>query len=252
MDLNTILMILGGAVFVLPITYMLGYARHEKQQEGWQNNARLGFEAERKAIFALHSKDIDNCHMAILQERNVVRELEISLLKAGESIEVLDREVDKYRKQWKYADNYRKAIVEYLVVNHMWDFRVHSDDPMVMIETIIKDAAKDALNPAISKAAKNLHTRGVRKGAKAGREQMRKLMQKCIDNQAMTIQMLQTDNKAYVDDLDEALTAYGIYRDAVRIVLNDKVALPGVRKSLKDAIRAERGRLANARTTKGE
>lgn len=245
MDLNTLLMILGGAVFVLPITYMLGYARHEKQQEGWQNNARLGFEAERKAIFALHSKDIDNCHMAILQERNVVRELEISLLKAGESIEVLDREVDKYRKQWKYADNYRKAIVEYLVVNHMWDFRVHSDDPLVMIETIIKDAAKDALDPKISKAAKNLHTRGVRKGAKAGREQMRKLMQKCIDNQAATI-------RHYDEELTKANMRRMRFTEAVTNVMNDKIALPGVRRAFNQAIIQEHDRLRAVAAIKGE
>ena len=245
MDLNTVLMILGGAVFVLPITYMLGYARHEKQQEGWQNNARLGFEAERKAIFALHSKDIDNCHMAILQERNVVRELEISLLKAGESIEVLDREVDKYRKQWKYADNYRKAIVEYLVANHMWDFRVHSDDPMVMIETITKDAAKDALDPAISKAAKNLHTRGVRKGAKAGREQMRKLMQKCIDNQAATI-------RHYDEELTKANMRRMRFTEAVTNVMNDKIALPGVRRAFNQAIIQEHDRLRAVAAIKGE
>lgn len=245
MDLNTVLMILGGAVFVLPITYMLGYARHEKQQEGWQNNARLGFEAERKAIFALHSKDINNCHMAILQERNVVRELEISLLKAGESIEVLDREVDKYRKQWKYADNYRKAIVEYLVVNHMWDFRVHGEDPLVMIETIIKDAAKDALDPTISKAAKNLHTRGVRKGAKAGREQMRKLMQKCIDNQAATIR--QYDVERHVANKRRRL-----FTEAVTNVMNDKIALPGVRRAFNQAIIQEHDRLRAVAAIKGE
>lgn len=245
MDLNTVLMILGGAVFVLPITYMLGYAHHEKQQEGWQNNARLGFEAERKAIFALHSKDIDNCHMAILQERNVVHELEIRLLKAGESIEVLDREVDKYRKQWKYADNYRKAIVEYLVVNHMWDFRVHSDDPMVMIETIIKDAAKDALDPATSKAAKNLHTRGVRKGAKAGREQMRKLMQKCIDNQAAT-------TRHYDEELTKANMRRMRFTEAVTNVMNDKIALPGVRRAFNQAIIQEHDRLRAVAAIKGE
>lgn len=245
MDLNTVLMILGGAVFVLPVTYMLGYARHEKQQEGWQHNARLGFEAERKAIFALHSKDINNCHMAILQERNVVRELEISLLKAGESIEVLDREVDKYRKQWKYADAYRKAIVEYLVVNHMWDFRVHSDDPMVMIETITKDAAKDALDPTISKAAKNLHTRGVRKGAKAGREQMRKLMQKCIDNQAATI-------RQYDVELTKANLRRMRFTEAVTNVMNDKIALPGVRRAFNQAIIQEHDRLRAVAAIKGE
>lgn len=238
MDLNTVLMILGGAVFVLPIAYMLGYARHEKQQEGWQNNARLGFKAERDAVRNQH-------YLELTQERNVVRELEISLLKAGESIEVLDREVDKYRKQWKYADNYRKAIVEYLVVNHMWDFRVHSDDPMVMIETIIKDAAKDALDPAISKAAKNLHTRGVRKGAKAGREQMRKLMQKCIDNQAATI-------RQYDVELTKANMRRMRFTEAVTNVMNDKIALPGVRRAFNQAIIQEHDRLRAVAAAKGE
>lgn len=245
MDLNTVLMILGGAVFVLPIAYMLGYARHEKQHADWHINARIGFNAERVALINAHYEKENKLDAQIGRDAAVIRELEISVLKAGESIEVLDREVDKYRKQWKYADNYRKAIVEYLVVNHMWDFRVHSDDPMVMIETIIKDAAKDALDPAISKAAKNLHTRGVRKGAKAGREQMRKLMQKCIDNQAATI-------RQHDVELTKANMRRMRFTEAVTNVMNDKIALPGVRRAFNQAIIQEHDRLRAVAAAKGE
>jgi hypothetical protein len=236
MNLNDFLMILGAAVFILPITYMIGWARHQKQHEGWVADAREGYFQERNAL----RNSYEN---ALAQERKTVRVLEIQLLKANESIEVLDREVGKYRSQWKYADNYRKAIVEYLVVNHLWKFTEHGDDPMAMMAEIIKWETKMALDPAISKPAKNLITRGVRKGAKAGREQMRKLMQKCIDNQAATIR-----------HYDQELTAANLRRmrftEAVTNVLDDKIALKSVRKSIKQGIIAEHGRLHAAAAKK--
>lgn len=229
MDFNTVAMIVGAAVFILPVTFMLGYARHEKQQEGWAADARNSFYDERQAIFMAHD-------MAIQQERNVVRELEISLLKASESIEVLDREVDKYRKQWKYADNYRKAIVECLVVNDLWKLSVHGDDPMEMLAVLVNAERSEALDPAVSKQAKNLHTRGVRKGAAIGRKQMAKIMQKCIDDQAATI-------RHYDVELTNANVRRMRLTEAVTNVMNDKLALPGVRRAFNQAIIAEHDRL---------
>jgi hypothetical protein len=229
MELNIILMILGAAVFILPITYMLGYARHEKQHRGWVADSREGYFNERNAL----RNSYEN---ALAQERKTVHALEIQLLKSNESIEMLDREVGKYQNQWKYADNYRKAVVEYLVVNHLWKFTEHGDDPVAMMAEIIKWETKMALDPAISKPAKNLITRGVRKGAKAGREQMRKQMQKYIDNQATTIR--------HYDECVRASEKMRItYKTAVRNVLNDKVALKGVRKSIKHAIIEENDHL---------
>lgn len=236
MDFNTIMMFVGVAVFILPVTYMLGYARREKQHGDTIKKCEENVSFQRHTLMQMHQTEI-------AQERNVVRELEISLLKAGESIEVLDREVDKYRNQWKYADSYRKALVESLVVNHLWDFRLHNADPMEMLAVLINAERAEALDPAVSKQAKNLHTRGVRKGAKAGREQMRKLMQKSIDNQAMTIEMLQSDLKMAQDDFDDVLLRKNIMFQAYNNILNDKIALPSVRKAFKVAVLNERGRL---------
>lgn len=229
MNLNDFLIIAGMAVFILPVTYMLGWARHQKQHEGWVADSREGYFGERNALR-------NHYENALTQERNVVRELEISLLKTGESIEVLDRKVNKYRNQWEYADNYRKAIVNYMVVNGLWNFSVHTNDPMAMMAEIVKCEVEMALDPTISKPAKNLVTRGVRKGAKAGREQMRKLMQKSIDNQAETI-------RHYDECVRESEKMRITYKSAVNNVLDDKVALRGIRKSIKKAIIEETGRL---------
>lgn len=244
MQFNGYIMILGVAVFILPIVYLLGYAHREKQHGDTIKKCEENVNYQRHTLMNMHQTEI-------AQERSVVRELEISLLKAGESIEVLDREVDKYRNQWKYADNFRKAIVEYLVVNHLWKFAEHGDDPMVMMAEIIKWETKMALDPAISKPAKNLHTRGVRKGAKAGREQMRKLMQKSIDNQAMTIEMLRSDLKMAQDDFDDVLLRKNIMHQAYNNIITDKIALPSVRKAFKVAVLNERGRLTEAAKKKG-
>ena len=238
MDFNTIAMILGAAVFVLPVVYMLGYARHEKQHKGWVADSREGYHAERKALIAKFFNDLT-------KERNVVRELEISLLKAGEALELEVQRYSQLTARHAFADKFRKAIVEYLVVNHLWDFRVHGDDPMEMLAVLVNAERAEALDPAVSKAAKNLHTRGVRKGAKAGREQMRKLMQKCIDNQAATI-------RHYDVGLTNANKRRMRFTEAVTNVLNDKIALPGVRRSIVQSIIQEHDRLRAVADKKGE
>ncbi|AXC36481.1 hypothetical protein HOT57_gp37 [Pseudomonas phage phCDa] len=245
MDINTVLMILGAAVFILPCVYLLGYARREKQQEGWAADSRAGFNKERGALQAYHAAEMQ-------KERNVVRELEISLLKAGEAIECSERDVAKMTKRWEYADNYRAAIVEVVHGLGLWNFKVHADDPRLMLQVLVDHASKEAVDPATSKKAKSLITRGVRKGAKQGREQMRKLMQKSIDNQATTIEMLRADLKSAEEDVAYAVKRKDISVQAVRNVLADKVALPGVRRSLSQAIIVETGRLRQIAATKGE
>jgi len=239
MNFNTVLMLVGVCVFVLPVVCMIGYARHEKQHRGWVADSREGYLNERNALQAHYEK-------ALARARNVIRELEISLLQAGEAIEAEHSALVEMKRRQKLADTYRKAIVNFLVVNDLWDFNEHSDDPMLMLEKIIKVERAEALDPAISKAAKNLHTRGVRKGAKAGREQMRKLMQKSSDNQAMTIKMLQSDLKKADEDFDAVLLRKNIMQQAYINTINDKMALTSVRKAFKVAVRNELGRLSEA------
>lgn len=231
MDFNTIAIILGTAVFVLPVVYMLGYVRHEKQQQGWVNNARKGFNMERAALIELHQKDLAACHAAAMRQ--------------AEAVDLLTNNCKDFEDRWNYADTYRKAIVNYLVVNHLWNFDKHENDPMLMMAEIIKWETKVALDPAVSKAAKNLHTRGVRKGAKAGREQMRKLMQKAIDNQALTIE-------SYRNERDIANNRRMRFTRAVTNVLNDKIALPGVRRSIVQSIVQEHDRLRSVAQKQGE
>lgn len=196
-----------GALFCLIVGVMLGYVRCEAQNL--------------QAYIAV-CKDNDRVEDKCTELREILAATETNLAEAG--------------RKWKYADQYRKAIVEYMVINHIWDFDIHGDDPMAMMAEIIKWEVKMALDPVISKPAKNLHTAGVRKGAKRGRAQMQKLMQKSIDNQAATIHGL---DRA----LFESQGKRQIFKEAVLNVLNDKVALPGVRKSLREAINVECERL---------
>lgn len=193
-----------GALFCLIVGVMLGYARYESQQH-------IANAVQRKHLTAVDAK----WHELLENARD---------------------HAAIYQSRWEYADQYRKAIVEYMVINHIWDFDIHGDDPMAMMAEIIKWEVKMALDPVISKPAKNLHTAGVRKGAKRGRAQMQKLMQKSIDNQAATIHEL---DRA----LFESQGKRQIFKEAVLNVLNDKVALPGVRKSLREAINVECERL---------
>lgn len=245
MDFNTIAMILGAAVFVLPVVYMLGYARHEKQHKGWVADSREGYHAERKAIFNKHQADLAACELAIQQERNVVRELEISLLKAGESLELIERQKQNETARADISSPYRKTLVQAMLDHGLWKFEHHAGDPCMMLKILCDHVAECAIDPAQNQKAKNLHTRGVRKGAKAGREQMRKLMQKCIDNQAATI-------RHYDVELTNANKRRMRFTEAVTNVLNDKIALPGVRRSLTQAIIQEHDRLRAVADKKGE
>lgn len=226
-----------GALLFLIIGVMLGYVRCEYQHGATVRKNTDDVAHQRHVLIEMHNADL-------AQERSVVRELEIALLQAGESIERSQQQVEQAQKNWKFADKFRKAIVTHMVNNHIWNFNVHAGDPMAMMAEIIKWETKIALDPAVSKLAKNLHTAGVRKGAKKGRAQMQKLMQKSIDNQAETIIGLDSA-------LFESQGKRQIYKEAVNNVLNDKVALPGVRKSIRNGITEEISRLYLVAAKKG-
>ena len=229
MDFNTILMLIGAAVLILPVVYMLGFIQRERQ----------------------HKADVFRAQSAVnteWQERNTanlskMQELELAMTELGEAMMAETKAFKGMKDQWAYSNGYRKALVQAMLDFNLWDFGKHRDDPAAMIKLLREHAAKLAVDPQLNKAAKNLHTRGVRKGAAMGRKQMAKLMQKSIDNQAMTIQMLQTDLKSAQEDLDDATTRRNLWRHAVHNTLQDKIALPGVRKALKVAITTEYDRM---------
>ena len=245
MNLNDIIIVGGIATFLLPIVYLMGYARYEKQYKGWAANARIGFKNERDAIRAQHMDEL-------VRERNVIRELEISLHHASEAIELGHQDLAKMTKQWEFADKYRKTLVQAMIDHNLWKFDEHSASPMLMLALLCKYVADCAVDPTVNQKAKNLHTRGVRKGAKMGREQMRKLMQKSIDNQANLIENLRADLDNAAAEADGMLIRRTRFRNAVMNVLDDKIALVSVRRALKIAITTEVARLRLVDSKKGE
>jgi hypothetical protein len=142
-----------------------------------------------------------------------------------------------YTERWQYADKFRAVLVQALTDLGIWDFSKHGSDPTEMLTMLVLHTAKQALDPSVSQKAKNLHTAGVRKGAKRVRLQMQKAQ------------------ATVVADLERALfEAQGkrqIFKEAVINTLNDKVALPGVRKSIREAINVECERLRLASVKKG-
>jgi hypothetical protein len=200
-----------GAVFCLVVGAMWGYCRQEAQQ--------------------VHANALQRDHLQAVDA------------KWRELLEDAKNQAAVHENNWKFADKYRAAIVELMTVDFLWDFSKHGDDPMKMLHMLCASAATQALDPAISQKAKNLHTRGVRKGAAKGREQMRKFLMKSIDNQAETIQQMSNHIARKDNTICEQAIERELYREAVRITLEDKIALPGVRKSIKQAIINERERL---------
>lgn len=229
MEFNDILMLVGAAVCILPVTYMLGYARRESQ----------------------HGKTVKDCEDNVAFQRrtmeagrNHVRLLEIALGQAKEALELERNAFNGMKAQWVYADRYRKAIVEALLSHDIWDFDKHEANPSLMLALFSKHVMECAVDPALNPKAKNLHTRGVRKGAAMGRKQMVKLMQKSIDNQAQTI-------NEYSNALQASRTRYGQFVLATRNVLDDKIALPSVRRALRRAISVEVTRIRAVEDNKG-
>lgn len=204
MDMNTIYMIAGASLFILPVMFMLGYVHRGNQQ--------------------LHANALQREHLESVDA------------KWRELLNDAKNHAAVYESSWKSADQYRHALVAVLNEHGLWDFDIHGDSPLRMLAHLTESFARMALDPTVSQKAKNLHTRGVRAGAKKGRAQMQKLMQKSIDNQADTI------NKLY-SMYDDSVAVRQRFKDAVINALNDKVALPGVRKSIREAINVECERL---------
>lgn len=193
-----------GALLCLVVGAMLGYARKEYQQ------------VHANALQRDHLQAVDTKWRELLQDAE-------------------DNARSHYSK-WAYADKYRAALVQAVTDLGIWDFSKHGDDPAEMLLLMVLYTAKRALDPSVNQKAKNLHTAGVRKGAKRGRLQMQKLMQKSIDNQADTITKLYAMYDKSVERTDRI-------KAAVTNVLNDKVALPSVRKSIRNGINVECERL---------
>lgn len=212
MEFNTILMLVGAAVFILPVVYMLGYARKESQQ--------------------LHANALQRVHLEAVDA------------KWRELLERAEDTAREHHSNWAYVDKYRAALVQAMTDLGIWNFTKHGDDPNIMLGMLMYLVAEQAIDPTVNQKAKNLHTRGVRAGAKKGRAQMQKLMQKSIDNQADTI------NKLY-SMYDDSIAVRQRFKDAVINTLNDKVALPGVRKSIREAINGECERLRLASVKQG-
>ena len=244
MQLNDILIVCGIAVFVIPVVYLMGYARRESQHGKIVQDCKDNVTFQRQTLSDMHNAEQ-------IAANSLIRELEISLLQAGEAIELVHQGLEKMTKQWKYADGYRKVIVEMLLNRGLWDFVKHSDVPANMLQILLDDAAKHAIDPAVNQKAKNLITRGVRKGAKQGREQMRKLMQKSIDNQALTIQSLSADLNAAHEEWDSLLSRKTIAQQALVNVMADKMPIRSIRKAFRIAVLNERGRLTEL-AKKGE
>lgn len=236
MDFNTIIMIVGIAVFILPVTFMLGWAWREKQQTGWAADARKAFDIERAALCKMQLNDLAAVSKATDKDKQTINEFEILEGQLRQSLDLAHAETVKMTRQWEYADKYRKAIVEALVTHSLWKFTKHEDNPSMMLTVLCDYVAKCAVDPLQNQKAKNLHTRGVRKGAKMGREQMRKQMQKCIDNQAATI-------RQYDVELTNANVRRMRFTEAVTNVMNDKLALPSVRRAFNQALIQEHDRL---------
>lgn len=161
-------------------------------------------------------------------------------------------ELEAATNSFEFSDKFRKAIVQAMVDHDLWNFDAHGTSPAIMLAMLMKHVAECAIDPKQNQKAKNLYVKGVRAGAKKGREQMRKLMQKSIDNQAMSIEMFRGSLKMVEDDLCDAHKKHAIYRNAVINTLNDKVGLVGVRKSIRAAILVEYQRLRAVEAKKGE
>ena len=161
-------------------------------------------------------------------------------------------ELEAATNSFEFSDKFRKAIVESVVAHGLWNFDEHGSCPTLMLAKLCNYMADCALDVNSNQKAKNLYVKGVRAGAKKGREQMRKLMQKSIDNQAATINEYSKSLNSAHTALNDWGTKHALYRVAVINTLNDKVGLVGVRKSIRAAILIEYHRLRAVEAKKGE
>ena len=154
-------------------------------------------------------------------------------------------ELEDAQRAWLDNAKYRKALEDACTAHGLPVYEPSGHSPMVMLTNLCIHVAECAIDPKQNQKAKNLYIKGVRAGAKKGREQMRKLMQKSIDNQAATI-------VEYMDGLTASRLRHGHFVLAVRNVLDDKIALPGVRRAIRKEISIECTRLRAVEAKKGE
>lgn len=246
MDMNSIY-IWGtiGALFCFVVGALYGHCRRENYYGQCVADSREAFNNERNALLNRHRADLTACDMAIQQERNVVRELEISLLQAGMVIEAEALRATKSEDARMDSVDYRKALIQALIDHDLWNMNVLGDTPAFMLTRLMTHVAECAIDPTQNQKAKNLYVKGVRAGAKKGRAQMQKIMQKSIDNQASTItNMYETLAAAHMRE--------DIYREAVSNTISDKIALPGVRRAIFRGIAVECTRLRAVEANKGK
>lgn len=238
-----------GAAFCLYVGVLIGHCLHERDFA-----ATIKFQADTHNVWcANHNVErellIDEQYAReeklIASHNEVLREMEISLLLAGQAVEGIENDLKKMESQWKYADNFRKSIVQAMFDSNLWNFAEHDANPALMLQMLFAFHQEVAIDPKQNQRAKNLYVKGVRAGAKKGREQMQKLMQKSIDNQATAI----TDMGVA---LSRAHNSIRINRMAVHNTLTDKVGLVGVRRAIVQGIAAECTRLRAVEAKKGE
>lgn len=161
-------------------------------------------------------------------------------------------DLEDAQRAWLDNAKYRKVLEDACTAHGLPVYEPNGHSPMVMLTNLCIYVAECAIDPKQNQKAKNLYVKGVRAGAKKGREQMRKLMQKSIDNQAMTINEYSKSLNSAHTALNDWGTKHALYRVAIINTLNDKVGLVGVRKSIRQAILTEYHRLRAVETNKGE
>lgn len=244
-----------GAAFCLLVGALIGHCCKERE---FAETIRFVSDTHKEWVAETKAEMIESLRKSTEADAAVIRELEISLLLSGQAIESIANDLQKAEERLAYVDKYRKAIVEDLVQAGLWDLAKHGADPVKMLNVMYEALETKLLDPTVNQKAKNLYVKGVRAGAKKGREQMRKLMQKSIDNQAATITRLSDGYNAQVftrqnlmDTLAAAHMREDIYREAVSNTLTDKIALPSVRRAIVKGIAVECTRLRAVETNKG-
>lgn len=154
-------------------------------------------------------------------------------------------DLEDAQRAWLDNAKYRKALEDACTAYCLPVYEPSGYSPMLMLTNLCIHVAECAIDPKQNQKAKNLYVKGVRAGAKKGREQMRKLMQKSIDNQATAITNM-------YETLALSHKREDIYREAVANTLTDKVGLVGVRRAIVQGIAAECTRLRAVEAKKGE
>ena len=236
-----------GAAFFLFIGALIGFTVFERRFVALQTALNLAVERNKK-----YFTQLGEAHENLHKEYNVVRELEISLLHAGMAIEAEALRATKAEDARMDSVDYRKAIIQALIDHDLWNMNVLGDTPAFMLTRLMTHVAECAVDPTQNQKAKNLYVKGVRAGAKKGRAQMQKIMQKSVDNQANSIELLRQSLVNLTGDVVDAQDRYETFRKAVSNTLTDKVGLVSVRRAIVQGIAAECARLRAVEAKKGE